>query len=55
MTGLLIFIIVVILILALVIWAIRMIPFIDEPIKSIIMVCAVLIAAVVIAQRAGVF
>jgi uncharacterized membrane protein YwzB len=55
MTGLLIFIIVVVLILALAIWAIRLIPFIDEPVKSIVMVLAILIAIVVIAQRAGVF
>lgn len=55
MTGLLIFIIVVIIVLALVLWAIRSIPNMDGTVLAILQVAAILIAAIVIAQRAGVF
>ncbi len=53
--SLLIFAIVVILILALVIWAIRMLPMIDANLSAILQVLAVLVAVLAIAQRAGVF
>lgn len=53
--SLLIFIIVVIILLALAVYAMQYLPLIGDPFKSIIIVCMFLIAIVVIAQRAGVF
>jgi hypothetical protein len=52
--NLLIFIIVVLVVLALALWAIRMLPMIDGTIKQLIMVLAVVIAIVVIVQKAGI-
>jgi hypothetical protein len=54
MTGLLVFIIVVLVILALVIYGIQQVSVIEQPIKSLIILVVVLIAALAIAQRAGV-
>jgi hypothetical protein len=51
--GILIFIVVVVIVLALVIWALQLMP-IPAPANWILQVLAILIAAVVILQRAGV-
>ena len=54
MTSLLLFIIVVIVVLCLVYWAISLIPLpASPPIKTILLILAILIAAFLIAQRAG--
>ncbi len=56
MSALLIFIIIVLVVLALVIWAIRSLPGeIDGTLKAILQVAAILLAAVAIAAKAGVF
>lgn len=54
-SGILIFAFVVILLLALAIFAIRAAPVIDGMFKQLLIVLAVLIAIIAIAQRAGVF
>ncbi len=55
MVSLLVFAIVCILILALCLWLIRSAPFADPTIKWILQALVVLIAILVIANRAGVF
>lgn len=52
---LLIFALVVLVICALIIYAIQQLPLIPQPFNSLLIVLVVLIAALVIAQRAGVF
>jgi hypothetical protein len=52
--SILIFIIVVIVLLALALWAIRMAP-IPSPLNWILQLVAVVIAIIVIGQRAGLF
>lgn len=54
MTGLFVFIIVVLIILALVIAAIRHFPNMDATVQGLLMVAAFLLAAAAIAYRAGV-
>lgn len=54
MTALLVFIFVVLIILALAIYGIQQVSMIDQTIKSLIILVVVLIAALAIAQRAGV-
>lgn len=51
--SLLLTIIIVLVVLALIIWAIQTLPIIDGTVKALIMVITILIAAVVIAERAG--
>jgi hypothetical protein len=50
-----VFAIVVLLIVALLIWAVSMLTMIPNPINQIIMALIVLLGAVLIAQKAGVF
>jgi VIT1/CCC1 family predicted Fe2+/Mn2+ transporter len=50
---LLIFVAVVLVVLALVLYAISLLPAIQPPIKNLLMVVCVLIAALVIVQRSG--
>lgn len=51
---LLIFVVIVVVLLSLAIWAIRLLP-IPSPINSILQVVAIVIAIVAIGNRAGVF
>lgn len=52
---LLIFALVVLVICALIVYAIQALPMIPSPFNNLLIVLVVLIAALVIAQRAGVF
>lgn len=50
-----VFAIIVIIVVALLIWAIQMLTMIPAPINQLLMVLVVILGAVVIAQRAGIF
>lgn len=52
--SLLIFALIVLVVLALIIWAIDMLPLGDARVRNIIKVIAVIIAALVILQRSGI-
>lgn len=52
--SLLIFALIVLLVLALIIWAIDMLPVGDGRVRNLIKVVAVIIAALVILQRSGI-
>jgi len=53
--SIIVFAIIVVLILALLIWAISVIDVIPNPPKQILMALVIVLGAVLIAQRAGVF
>lgn len=55
MTGLLVFIIVILVVLALALYAVTLLPFLDPMIRGCIQALLVVVAIIVICNRAGVF